>query len=145
MSHAATLNNVFLTTDDTDRNQEDHGSNESEGELKFRASHPILSVTSVVKKTSRRERISMVRSTDGRQREMHETFCFFSFAAWRQAVEQAGFRVHPSSRVYVNPWLIENRYAGKVQLFAAPTDDRGLAPLPWPPTNMVLVAERPSS
>jgi hypothetical protein len=68
----------------------------------------------------------MVRSTDGRQSEMNETFCFFSFAAWRQAVEQAGFRVHPSSRAYTNPWLIENRYAGKVQLFAS-NDERSPA------------------
>lgn len=78
--------------------------------------------------------------TDNWQSEMHETFCYWSFADWRNAVEQAGFRVHPASKAYVNPWLVENRYRGKAELF----DLRGeqLLPRDYPVTNMLLVAER---
>ncbi len=77
---------------------------------------------------------------DNWQSEMHETFCYWSFADWRTAVEQAGFQVHPASRAYANPWLIENRYRGKADLF----DERGdeLIPRDYPVTNMLLVAEK---
>ena len=43
---------------------------------------------------------------------MHERFCFWSFAAWQKAVVDAGFRIAPVSRAFVNPWLVENHYQG---------------------------------
>jgi hypothetical protein len=78
--------------------------------------------------------------TDNWESEMHESFCFWSFGEWKAAVEDAGFRIHPASRAFANPWLIENRYRGKADLFR-PTAN-GPAPLDYPVTNMVLVAER---
>jgi hypothetical protein len=78
--------------------------------------------------------------TDNWQSEMHEAFCFWSFAQWKGSLEEAGFRLHPASRAFTNPWLVENRYRGKADLFAETPG--GLAPLDYPPTNMVLVAER---
>ncbi len=72
--------------------------------------------------------------------EMHETFCYWSFADWSRAVEAAGFRVLPASSAYANPWIVQNRYEGKAALFRR--GPAGLERLPWPPTNMLLVAEK---
>ncbi len=77
--------------------------------------------------------------------EMNEEFCFWCFADWKKALVETGFQVceNPndppaSSRAYVNPWVVENRYAGHVELL-----DTSGAQLPWPPTNMVLIAGKP--
>jgi SAM-dependent methyltransferase len=77
--------------------------------------------------------------------ELNEEFCFWSFSKWKQALSDAGFRLienpnqpEAGSRAYTNPWIVENRYEGHVQLFSP-----GGSCLPWPPTNMVLVAEKP--
>lgn len=79
--------------------------------------------------------------------EMNEEFAFWSFSDWKQALADAGFTVlenpnHPQqgSRAYTNPWIVARRWEGKVRLFR-----RGAgAPiaLPYPPTNVVLVAEK---
>ena len=81
------------------------------------------------------------------QSEMHEEFVFWSFAQWKAALSDAGFHLleNPNapaegSRVYLNPWLVENRYQGKVALFSRQGD--ALVPLPFPPSNVVLVAEK---
>jgi hypothetical protein len=74
------------------------------------------------------------------QSEMHETFCFWSFADWRRAAEEAELRVLPASRAYTNPWLVDNRYRGKAELFAL--EDGALRPLDYPPTTMLLVTEK---
>ena len=79
-------------------------------------------------------------ANDNWQSEMHETFCFWSFAEWRAAVEAAGFVVHPASHAYTNPWIVENRYRGKVGLFLWSGGSR--EPLAFPVTNMVLVAAK---
>jgi hypothetical protein len=71
---------------------------------------------------------------------MHETFCYWSFAQWRQAIEAAGFALHPASHVYSNAWIIDNRLRGKVEFFRQ--IDGQLEPMPYPVTNMVLVAEK---
>jgi hypothetical protein len=83
---------------------------------------------------------------DNWQSEMQETFCFWSFDDWAAAVEPAGFRVLPGSTAFVNPWIIENRYQGKAELFAKDDDSSATAPalrrLEYPPTNILLVAEK---
>lgn len=77
---------------------------------------------------------------DNWRSEMHETFCFWSIADWRQALAQAGFRVHGASRTILNPWLVENRFRGKADLFR---ESRGeLLPLEYPPTNVILAADK---
>lgn len=79
--------------------------------------------------------------------EMNEEFAFWDFAEWKGALHAAGFRVvenpndpERSSRVYTNPWIVQNRWEGKVALFRRHSD--GLQPLPFPPTNIVLVGEK---
>ncbi len=79
--------------------------------------------------------------TDNWQSEMHETFCFWNFSQWQQAVIEAGFRLLPGSRAYVNPWIVENRYRGKAEIFCR-NSAGDLAPMDYPVTNMVLSAEK---
>jgi SAM-dependent methyltransferase len=81
---------------------------------------------------------------DNWRSELNEEFCFWSFSRWKQVLSETGFRVleNPNqpdqgSRAYTNPWIVQNRYQGHVELFSA-----NGTPLPWPPTNMVLVAEK---
>jgi len=76
---------------------------------------------------------------DNWESEMHETFCYWDFPTWKSALEKAGFRVSPSSHAYTNPWIAQNRWAGKATLYS---DLETNAPHPLPPTNMLLVAER---
>ena len=71
---------------------------------------------------------------------MHERFCFWSFADWRAALERVGFRVHPASYAFVNEWLVENRYKGQADLFVA--TGNGLRPLDYPPTHIVIAADK---
>ncbi|MCA9983269.1 MAG: methyltransferase domain-containing protein, partial [Anaerolineales bacterium] len=82
------------------------------------------------------------------QSEMFESFTFWEFDEWKAALTAAGFHVlenpndpEQSSRVYCNPWIVANRYEGKVRLYRR--DARGaLQPLPFPETNIILVGER---
>jgi SAM-dependent methyltransferase len=77
--------------------------------------------------------------------EMNEEFCFWGFGQWKAALSEAGFEVLENanqlgrgSRCYANPWIIQHRYTGSVRLIG--TDGEALD---WPPTNMVIVAEKP--
>ena len=83
--------------------------------------------------------------TDNWSSEMNEEFCFWNFSKWKQVLTEIGFKIYENpnnaaegSRVYINPWIVEHRHAGHVEIF----DLEGKV-LPWPPTNMVLVAEKP--
>jgi SAM-dependent methyltransferase len=85
--------------------------------------------------------------TDNWSSEMNEEFCFWSITRWKQVLTETGFRIienssHPreGSRVYANPWIIEHRHLGHVDIAGADGES-----LPWPPTNMVLVAEKPAA
>ncbi len=80
--------------------------------------------------------------------EMNEEFCFWSLSQWRQALNETGFELiehevsgQRLSRAYCNPWIAENRFEGKVRLSRP---DHSGAAVDFPPTNMVLVAEKPT-
>ncbi|KKW29167.1 MAG: Methyltransferase type 12 [Parcubacteria group bacterium GW2011_GWB1_52_7] len=80
--------------------------------------------------------------------ELNEEFAFMSFSEWKKFAVAVGFRIieNPnepakSSRVYANPWIIENRFKGKTDLFVKNGDK--LDPLDYPVTNMVLICEKP--
>jgi hypothetical protein len=79
-------------------------------------------------------------NTDNWQSEMHETYCFWSLAGWCRAVEQAALQVLPASRGYTNPWLVDDRYRGKAELFVL--EDGALRPMAYPATTMPLVTEK---
>ncbi|HWA24757.1 MAG TPA: methyltransferase [Lacunisphaera sp.] len=93
------------------------------------------------------EFISKKDFVDNWRSELSEEFCFWSYNQWKEALRATGFAVIEDgaagtrmSRVYCNPWIAENRYQGQVRLLEPDT----LKELPYPPTNMVLVAEKPS-
>lgn len=75
--------------------------------------------------------------TDNWLPEMREEFCFWEFAEWTAALREAGFRIHPGSRAYVNEWRVRNDFADRVALFAPDG-----TPLPFAETNMVLVGDK---
>ena len=77
--------------------------------------------------------------------EMNEEFCFWSFQQWKKVLSETGFRISENpnqperdSRSYVNPWIVKNRYEGHAKVM-----NGSGAELSWPPTNMVIVAEKP--
>lgn len=77
--------------------------------------------------------------------EMNEEFCFWSFSRWKQVLSETGFQIienpnHPElgSRFYANPWIVEHRYRGHASL----VDEDGTT-VHWPPTNMILIAQKP--
>lgn len=79
--------------------------------------------------------------------EMNEEFTFLSFTEWKNLLQAHGFSVveNPnepmhSSRTYLNDWIVDNRYRGKVELFEAVQGD--LVPTEFPPTNMILVGKK---
>jgi SAM-dependent methyltransferase len=71
--------------------------------------------------------------------EVNEEFGVFTLAQWRRELRALGYRVLEAGS-YLNPWILENRYRGRVALHA----DAGAGPgeeLPFPDTTAVLVAE----
>ena len=80
--------------------------------------------------------------TDNWESEMHESFCFWSYADWERAAVAAGFEIAPGSQGFTNPWLVEQRFAPVATLRPAGARD---AALPWPDTHLRLVARRPAA
>ncbi|WPV68561.1 transferase [Chitinophaga sp. LS1] len=78
--------------------------------------------------------------TDNWLSEMHETFCFWSFADWQKELETAGFRVDRLSKPYRNEWIVENRLEGKTKLFRQEEDQ--LQEIPFPVSHMLLLARK---
>ncbi len=79
--------------------------------------------------------------------ELNEEFAYWSFSEWKNILTEVGFKVleNPNdpkngSREYTNPWIVENRWINKVEFFRK--KDSGLETIPFPATNMVLVAEK---
>jgi hypothetical protein len=72
--------------------------------------------------------------------EMHETFCFWSFADWQQALETAGFRVDKLSKPYRNEWIVQHRLEWKTKLFRESAG--GLEEIPFPVSHMLMLARK---
>ncbi len=77
---------------------------------------------------------------DNWESEMHETFCFWDFDEWKENLSAAGFAVSSSSNAYTNPWIVEHRFKGKVELFHQQGDK--VVAMNYPVTNMILLAEK---
>ncbi len=85
---------------------------------------------------------------DNWQSEMNEEFTFWDFATWQEELRVAGFRiVHDTSepaafsRTYTNEWILKNRLTPYASLYIEVGGE--LVLLPFPPTTMVLVGEKP--
>jgi len=77
---------------------------------------------------------------DNWESEMHETFCYWDFDEWKQALKDAGFRIAPSSYAFTNDWIAKNRWVGKAELFRSKKE--GLEKMDYPVTTMILVSIR---
>lgn len=86
---------------------------------------------------------------DSWEAEMHESFCFWGFEDWKAALVDAGLEVledpnHPErgSRAYCNPWRVQHHFGGKVAMHRV-ADGPEAPRMPFLPTNMVLIAQKP--
>jgi SAM-dependent methyltransferase len=84
---------------------------------------------------------------DNWKSELNEEFTFWSFSHWKRVLGEIGFRVRENpndptkgSRAYTSPWIVKNRFEGKVELYRQ--QGGALERLPYPVTNMVLVGEK---
>ena len=77
---------------------------------------------------------------DNWQSEMHETFTFWSIDECKAELEKVGFVIAPETQAYTNTWIVDNRLKGKVELYIEANGK--LEALPYPVTNMILIAEK---
>jgi hypothetical protein len=68
--------------------------------------------------------------------EVQEEFCHFSVNDWREVLLAQNFKI-TAIESYGSEWIYTNRYNGKVELL-----DEEMRPLPFPHTNVVIVAEK---
>ncbi|MBC9911089.1 transferase [Chitinophaga varians] len=73
--------------------------------------------------------------------EMHETFCFWNYNDWKQALEEAGLRLDNLSHTYRNEWIVQNRLEGKTQLFRL-NESGQPEPMPFPASHLLLLARK---
>ncbi|MDR0606788.1 MAG: hypothetical protein LBG52_00140 [Candidatus Peribacteria bacterium] len=91
------------------------------------------------------EFMSKKEYTGNRESEMHERFCDFAFSDWKTMLEKAGLTVHPESKAYTNPWLVDHVRKNNVEIFEEENDTYGkskLVALDYPPTTIQLIAEK---
>lgn len=86
------------------------------------------------------EYISKMNYTENWESEMHEEFGFYSFSKWKGELKKTGFKIVESSKVFKNPYIIDNQYRGKAALYAIKKGNLILED--YPPTNMILVGEK---
>ena len=70
--------------------------------------------------------------------EILEEYTYFSKAQFEQETERRGLRILLSRHLH-NPWIVKNRFAGKIRLLSLEGSE-----LEFPPTNYILVAEKSS-
>ena len=68
--------------------------------------------------------------------EILEEYTYLSQSQFEEAFRSRGLRV-VTSRPLWNPWIVQNRFEGKFYL-----SDSGGNPLPFPPTNYLIVGEK---
>ena len=68
--------------------------------------------------------------------ELHEEYAFWPLHRFAEVAEQAGARVIRAAEIR-NPWVVRHRFTGQARRL-----DEREQPLPWPATNMVMVAQR---
>jgi SAM-dependent methyltransferase len=68
--------------------------------------------------------------------ELLEEYTYFSQQDFERAFTERGLRIVVSCELY-NPWIVEHRYVDKIRL----SDVQG-RPLPYPPTNYLIVGEK---
>lgn len=70
--------------------------------------------------------------------EILEEYTYLSQSEFEKAFRERGMRIVVSMPLW-NPWIVENRFAGKFFIY-----DKEENPLPFPPTNYLIVGEKVS-
>jgi SAM-dependent methyltransferase len=71
--------------------------------------------------------------------EVNEEFGVFTLDEWTRELKLLGYR-NVEARSYVNPWILENRYLGRVWLHADAGDHPGVE-VPFPDSTAIIVGE----
>lgn len=87
------------------------------------------------------EFMSKMNYTDNWQSEMHEEFGFWNFSDWKKELKEIGFEIVAGSHPFKSEYIIEKMYKGKVTIYNQKGKD--LAIVNYPPTNIILVGEKP--
>lgn len=69
--------------------------------------------------------------------ELYESFTYRDWTGWISLLEEEEMSVVPGSGLYLNDWIVENRFDKVAEL----SDSQGNK-LPWPATHMCLVASK---
>ena len=69
--------------------------------------------------------------------ELYESFTYRDWTGWVDLIESAGMSVVPGSGLYLNQWIVDNRFDTSAGLTNLDGKD-----LPWPATHMCLVASK---
>lgn len=72
--------------------------------------------------------------------EINEQFGYLTLPQYKNLLRDIGFKVI-YAKSYRNPWIVKHRWQGKIKIYQ--NTKRGLNPLPYPDTNVVIVAEKP--
>jgi hypothetical protein len=89
------------------------------------------------------EFMSKMHYTDNWSSEMHEEFGFWSFSMWKKQLGKIGFKVREGSKPFQSRYIIDKMYRGHVTLYQMKNNK--LSPIDYPPTNMILAAEKPKA
>ena len=72
--------------------------------------------------------------------EMHESFSFWSFSQWKKVLEKIGFKIVEGSKSFQSQYIIDKMYKGKAILYKKV--GKNIEKIDYPPTNMILAAEK---
>jgi hypothetical protein len=86
------------------------------------------------------EYMSKMNYVDNWQSEMHEEFGYWSINDWKRELDNIGFDVVEGSRSFSSQYIIDKMYSGKATLYKV-VEGR-LKEISYPPTNMILAAEK---
>jgi SAM-dependent methyltransferase len=72
--------------------------------------------------------------------EINEQFGYLTLLQYKKLLREFGFKVI-YAKSYRNPWIVKNRWHGKVKIYKK--TNRGFKLIPYPDTNALIVAEKP--
>jgi len=71
--------------------------------------------------------------------EINEQFGYLTLLKYKKLLRDIGFKII-SAKSYRNPWIVKNRWKGKVKIYQKTKG--GFTPLSYPDTNVVIVAKK---
>ncbi len=148
LENISTYSKFLRFADDYLKDMRNKGQRNDETKIKFREEIVNNKKYIITSLKNASEFMTKKDYTNNWQSELNEEFAFWSFSEWKEGLSRAGFKVienpnipDESSRSFTIPWVIENRFKGKVKLFNK-NEMGDLIEIPYPVTNMVLVGQK---